>query len=60
MIVLIVSSLDCNFEKDTCKWIIEEESEYMWTVITGGTHQNKTRPVVDHSYGYCKLFITSY
>lgn len=57
---LIVFSLDCNFETDNCNWVIEYESEYMWTVISGGTHHNDTRPVVDHTYGFCKLFITFY
>ncbi|CAG2190855.1 unnamed protein product [Mytilus edulis] len=47
-----VFSLDCNFETDTCNWNIEHESEYMWTVIFGGTHHNDTRPVVDHTYGF--------
>ncbi|CAG2190856.1 unnamed protein product [Mytilus edulis] len=49
---LRVSSLDCNFEKDTCNWNVQHESEYMWTVISGGTHLNDTRPVVDHTYGF--------
>ncbi|CAC5399333.1 unnamed protein product [Mytilus coruscus] len=47
-----VSSLDCNFEKETCKWNVEQESEYMWTVISGGTHHDDTGPVVDHTYGF--------
>ncbi|CAC5358612.1 unnamed protein product [Mytilus coruscus] len=47
-----VSSLDCNFEEETCKWSVEQESEYMWTVTTGGTHHNDTGRVVDHTYGF--------
>lgn len=59
-LLLIVSSLDCNFEKDNCKWNVQQEFEYMWTVISGGTHHNDTGPVVDHTYGFCKLFIKFY
>ncbi|XP_052069261.1 MAM and LDL-receptor class A domain-containing protein 1-like [Mytilus californianus] len=46
-----VYSIDCNFEKETCNWNVEQESEYMWTVISGGIHPNDTGPVVDHTYG---------
>lgn len=60
IIFLIVSNLDCNFEKDTCNWNVEQESEYMWTVISGGTNNNDTIPLVDHTCGFCKLFIKFY
>ncbi|CAC5403043.1 unnamed protein product [Mytilus coruscus] len=47
-----VSSLDCNFEREPYNWNVEQESEYMWTVISGGTHPNDTGPVVDHTDGF--------
>ncbi|XP_076075808.1 MAM and LDL-receptor class A domain-containing protein 1-like [Mytilus galloprovincialis] len=46
-----VSAIDCNFEKGTCNWNVEQKSDYMWTVISGETHFNDTGPVVDHPYG---------
>ncbi|XP_052068042.1 MAM and LDL-receptor class A domain-containing protein 1-like isoform X2 [Mytilus californianus] len=47
-----VSSLDCNFEGEPCNWNVEQETEYMWTVISGGTHPNDTGPEVDHTDGF--------
>ncbi|XP_052071788.1 MAM and LDL-receptor class A domain-containing protein 1-like isoform X2 [Mytilus californianus] len=47
-----VSSLDCNFEGEPCNWNVVQESEYMWTVISGGTHPNDTGPEADHTDGF--------